>query len=192
MNRIKTYIRTIEQYIKKDVHNPLSTMTNLTYILLGWLAMSTNVVMGLLLICVGIASTGFHWTRKRCWHWFDIVMIYYMLATVATWLLFGNWGIPLGVIIGGGLHYMFVWLDEHGSSRRSHETIATLGIVCITIYTLQNTLYDGGVVLMWFTLALATGGIASYFQPDEDGKWYDVFHSAWHIFSGIGIYYLIV
>lgn len=177
----------IVNYIKTEVHNPASTLTNLAYILLGLLALSREPVMGSLLIGVGIASTGFHWTRSDCWHKADIVMIYYIFSVLAAWHWLGYAGIPIGLCVGGAAHWSF-----RDYSRYSQKIIGVLGLLTITPFFLANGWADTLYVLMWFVLAFAAGQFAIFLNPEEDSKEYDAFHAWWHIMSAIGIYYLII
>lgn len=191
IERIKLTLYRIEDYIEHEVHNPLSTMTNLTYVLFGWILLSSNIVLGSLLIALGIASTGFHWVRNDCWHKADIVAIYYVFAVSASFLWFGNAGIPFGFILGGLAHYSFEFFHRTFERRLSQGVIGFLGVLCIIPYYIDNGFWDSVHMLTWFALALAVSQIASRFDTDEDGIVYDCFHAIWHIFSGIGIFYLI-
>lgn len=146
-----------------------------------------HTVLGIMLMLVGVASTGFHWSRKDCWHTLDIVMIYYMLAVVGSWLWFDNVGIVVGVTVGIIAHASF-----KNYSRYSQQIIGALGAYTLLAFYLQHGLTETLHVLAWFASALLCGGLASYFQPDEDGQLYDWLHSWWHIGSGIGLYYLIM
>lgn len=175
-------------YIKNGVHNPLSTMTNLTYILLGWLALPYSFVLGWLMIILGICSTGFHWVRNDCWHKADIVAIYYVFAVLAGFLWFSNFGIIVGFILGGIAHYLFDTKPE----LSTRHVIGFFGVLVIIPFWILNGWQESLFVLMWFALAGGVSAIATYYNPEEDGIVYDTFHSIWHIFSGIGIYYLIL
>ncbi len=187
MNKIKNLINNIEHYIRNGVHNPLSTMTNLTYFL-GFFALYHNFILGSLMIILGICSTGFHWVRNDCWHKADIVAIYYVFAVLAGFLWLGNLGIILGFILGGIAHWMF----DGKPDVSSRHVIAVLGVLVIIPFWILNGWQDSLFVLMWFALAGGVSSIATYFEPEEDGIVYDCFHSIWHIFSGIGIYYLVI
>lgn len=179
-------IQAIADYIKESVHNPASTLTNLTYILFAILLYGqTNIILVILLFMLGIASTGFHWVRDKCWHKFDIVSIFYVFSTTAGYLALGNWGIPLGLLLGGIGHYNF-------EKVRSTYIVAFYGGLSALFYYINNTFNDLLFVLMWFALAGACSHIATHFNPHEKGKIYDVFHAIWHIFTGIGIYYLLL
>ena len=188
MNKIKNFITNIEYYIRNGVHNPLSTMTNLTYVLLGYLALPHSFVLGTLMIILGICSTGFHWVRNDAWHKADIVAIYYVFAVLAGFLWLGNLGIILGFILGGFAHWMF----DGKPDVSSRHVIAVLGVLVIVPFWLVHGWEESLFALMWFALAGGTHSIGMRYNPEEDGKVYDVFHSIWHIFSGIGIFNLVM
>ena len=176
----------MRDYINDHVHDATSTMTNLSYILIGYVNWTIQPFISVLLIILGIASTGFHWTRTRAWHKFDIIAIFYVFSTIAGWLWLGTFGILLGLMFGliGQILY-----TKYGISN--YVIIGVLGLFCLIPYYIISGLWDTLNVLFWFGLALGVSQIATYFEPDENGIVYDCFHAIWHIFSAIGIFYLM-
>lgn len=187
MKQIKQFIQSIADYVKENVHNPGSTLTNLTFVLVGYLRLDVNFWIGAFVIFVGIASTGFHWTRRDAWHKLDIVAIYYLFAVLSGWLWLGDWGILPGLVVGGAAHWSFT-----NYSRYSWQVIGTLGTLCLIPYWIQWGWQPTLFMMMWFMMAFGVAQLATWLDPDESGKWYDAWHGIWHIFAGIGIYYLIL
>lgn len=177
--------RRVEQYIRTNVHNPLSTMSNLSYGIFGYLTLGVNPVIGFLQIVLFVASSGFHWVRNDCWHKADILAIFYVFGSIAGFLFAGNAGLVIGLGVAGVGQYLY--MKKIVGSR---QTIGVLGILTLVPFWILNGWEDSLFVLMWFSLAFAVSTLGSYFNPEEDGKWYDCFHAIWHIFSGVGIYYL--
>lgn len=171
----------------KNMKNPASTLSNIFYVIFGILALSETPVMGTLLIGLGIASAGFHWKRTDCWHKADIVMIYYVFAVIGMWLWIGSTlGVMLGITLGMVAHCSF-----KDYSRYSQPIIGVLGLIVVIPYTLENGWAEMLHMLKWFAFAMLFGRLAVYFNPEEDSMQYDSLHSAWHLWSSVGIYYLI-
>jgi hypothetical protein len=168
------------------IHNVFSTFTNVAYVIAGYMALDFNPILGLLTIGLGIVSAGFHWTRKDAWHTADIVGIYYVFSVLGFWWLLGNTGVLLGLIIGGIGHY-----SHSGYARYSHQIIGGLGAFSLIAFKFHNSWADVGTVLVFFFLAFIFGKIAVWFDPDEDGMLYDVSHGIWHVWSAIGIYFML-
>lgn len=185
--KIGSYIKAVEKYIREDVHNPLATMSNLGYVIFGFLSLGTNFIIGLLQIILGVTSGGFHWSRTDCWHKADIVGIYYVFATISFWLMLGSWGVPLGLLVGGVAHYSF----SKGYSKHAQKIIGILGGLCLIPFFIQNGWMETLQMMQWFVYAVAVSKVANHWNPEENEKWYDTFHSVWHIFSSIGIFYLV-
>lgn len=177
----------IPEYISKHVHNPASTLTNLAYILLGYLALSRNPVLGFMMIGLGVASTGFHWTRENAWHKADMVAIYYIFGVIGSWWFMGDFGVLIGLVLGGIGHWSFTSYSRYGQ-----HVIGGLGLYSLIGYWVHNSFNEAVFVLMWFAIAMIFGRLAVYLNPREDSVEYDAFHAWWHIFSAIGIYYLII
>lgn len=186
LKKIKDLANKIADYVKDHVHNAASTLTNLSYILIGYVNWPIQPFISFLLIILGIASTGFHWTRSRMWHTFDIVAIFYVFSTIAGWLWIGATGVWIGLALGTIGHYLW-----HYKYAKSKTIIGVYGLFCLIPYFIINGVWATLNVLFWFGLALGVSQIATYFEPEEDGKIYDAFHAIWHIFSAIGIFYLM-
>lgn len=179
----------IKNYVDTNVKHALSTMTNLSYIFIGIVVWDISIVISLLLFMLGVASTGYHWNQARrgSWHKFDIVAIYYVFATIAMWLWFGTYGIIIGLILGGVCHWSFDGVD----GLVSENLIIGLGVLCLIPFWILNTPWDVANVLFWFGLARVMSVIADHHKFNGRGKVYDTFHGLWHVFSAIGIFYLI-
>ena len=165
------------------IHNPISTVTNFAYILLGYLCLPD--ILGFALIILGICSAGFHAFRNDYWHKGDIVAIYYVFAMIAGHLWLGDTGTVIGFVIGAAGHW-----SHRDYSRYSTYIIGSLGLLA-----LGGDFYANGwevlTPLGWLLSALAFGQVASRYEYYMDGKTYDVLHGIWHILSAVGIWELI-
>lgn len=117
-------------------------------------------------------------------------MIYYVFAVIAMWLFFGATGILIGGILGGLAHLSFNRYASH-----SQKIIGFLGGLCLIAFWIQpeKTIFDVIDMLLWFVLAFACSFVAdniTIFKERE--KVYDAFHAFWHVFTGAGIYHLII
>ena len=113
--------------------------------------------------------------------------IYYVFAVIGAWHWFGHAGIPIGFVVGGAAHWSF-----SGYSHYSRYIIGALGVFTVIPYLIANGWIDTAHMLKWFVFAFGASYLADRLNPGEDTKEYDAFHAVWHIFSAIGIYYLIV
>src|SRR6056297_3061690 len=105
-----------------QMYNPISTVTNFAYILLG--ALVVPDILGFALIIVGLCSAGFHALRTDYWHKGDIVAIYYLFAMIAGHLWLGDTGTVIGFIIGTVGHW-----SHREYSRYSTVIIGSLGLL---------------------------------------------------------------
>lgn len=169
--------------------NPLSTISNISYIIAGWFALTKNPEMSIIVILLGIASTGFHWKRNDAWHKHDIVAIYYVFAMSAGQLIVDNAGLAIGLIVGALCQWWFHFAPSIERKRLSNEIIGILGIICLIAFALQNTTGDTIHMISWFLLSLFIKWIAD--KRDEFSLHYDKFHAVWHLTSARGIYLLI-
>ena len=180
----------VVDYIRSEIRTPYSTLSNLTYLILGILSWNINVYIALLMIGIFVGSTGYHWAHEghESWHRADIVAIYYTFAVIAGWLLMGGEGLVIGTIFGLGAH----WSHYYGYSKYSQQIIGIFGMFCLMGFIMQpeNGWLEFASVMCWFGLAFATSYIADHVEKVR-GKVYDGFHAIWHILSGIGIYDLI-
>lgn len=174
------------EYVRNNVHNVFSTLTNVAYVVAGYMALDFNPIMGTLVIMLGVVSGGFHWTRNDAWHKADIVGIYYVFSVLGCYWLFGNVGLLLGFIMGGIGHYSH---KEYGN--KSMAIIAGLGAFSLLAFALHNPLSEVATVLVFFGLAYLFQRVAEWFDPSQRGILYDVAHGVWHIFSAIGIYFML-
>lgn len=166
------------------IHNPISTVTNFAYILLGWLCLPD--ILGFALIILGICSAGFHALRTDYWHKGDIVAIYYLFAMIAGNLWLGDTGVVIGFVLGTVGHW-----SHREYSRFSTYIIGSLGLLSLGGYWYVNTFTEMLYPLVWLLSALAFGQIAKYIDKDENTVAYDTIHGFWHCGSAIGIWYLI-
>lgn len=182
---IRKLFNKLREYVNKNVHNLLSTISNFAYILIGYIRLATNPFIGFLLILLGIASTGFHWTRTKAWNDFDIIAIFYVFSTIAGWLWLGTIGMGIGLILGFIGQLLYLKFDVKGKI-----IIGVFGILCLIPYYILTGFWSSMNVIFWFGMALLVSYIADHFDPEQDGKVYDTLHAVWHIFSAIGIFHL--
>ena len=169
--------------------NPLSTISNLAYIIAGAFALSANPAMGVFVILLGIASTGFHWTRSRAWHHFDIAAIYFVFWVAAGQMIAGELGMAIGFVIASICHWWYNFAPTVHRSRNSTNIIGISGAFCLVAFAVQNPVLSTLHMTGWFIVALLIAKSANSY--DEESAEYDRRHSLWHICTGVGIYLLI-
>lgn len=167
------------------MNNPLSTISNASYIIAGVLVWDIHPLLGFFCVGLGIASAGFHALRTRLWHQLDIVAICYLFGAIAGWLWLGLLGLYFSVPVGMGLHLTYWMWRPH-----SRVVIGILGLLCLTGHIAQNGIPDSLIVSGWFAGAFAVAYVADS-EGDEYSTTYDLFHSMWHPLTATGIYYLI-
>lgn len=175
-------------YLNQYIKNPLSTFTNIAYLVIGIMVWSNSWLLGLTFIMLFVASSGFHALRSKSWHKFDIVAIFYAFGAIAGYLWFGDVGVFFGIVVGGFGHALY---DEFfGKDNRYQYYIICLGVVGLIPIILNYPLIYLYYILGCYAIAFIVSQLAER-RIEENTFIYDSLHAIWHIFSALGMLYQI-
>ena len=184
--------------IKKYTKEPISTFTNLAYVLFAafkvwgesiWI-MEFYVILASLSLAVG--SSLFHGRRKHIFQKIDETSMYGFLIALMIWNIGSVWFIPFGIIISlaMGLNHQYI--------------SSTKGVLSLVIILIILT----GLLDSWMTSLLATVVfIIAYFTRQygeshfneykitkgESNFWtYDILHGMWHVETAMAAYMILI
>jgi hypothetical protein len=164
---------------------PFSVLTNISYVIAGAFALSTYPVIGISLILLGIASTGYHWRRTRNWQSFDVGMIYIVLMLFAgVYLDFQGW------------EYISVLLAL--PLVLSVEKVQSAIVTPILFLVIVLAAYNAGVT-PWLYVPIFGMGVlynVPYLSCTRgcnciESRPIDITHGVWHLLTGYGFYLLL-
>lgn len=173
----------------KPPKDPISTVTNLSYIIVGLLRMNPLTTPALFVLFA--SSTAFHWNDKfRKAQTADVLGMYLVFNSYMANFMWDA-GLSLWIAVG------FVLLATIFMSifRRAFETIPTIGYQLLIVVMMQ--FQAGGS--FWF-LAFFAGAMVfnlPFLFPKTFTRitgitlndfWRDVSHGIWHILSSLGFY----
>lgn len=172
----------------KAPKEPISTITNVSYAIVGFLRMNPLTTPALFVLFA--SSTAFHWNKKVKAQTADVLGMFLVFnAFIAN----GMWqaGLDLWIAIG----FVLTATIFMSIFRRAFETIPTIGYQILLLSMVQ--VYVGGS--FWFVaiFALAMAFNIPFLFTEAFTKitgitlskfWTDVFHGVWHILTSLGFH----
>ncbi|MEX0721480.1 MAG: hypothetical protein WD059_12485 [Balneolaceae bacterium] len=161
---------------------PISTISNLAFIIFGFVVFKRSKYVGVVTISLGIASGGWHWAMQPFWHTFDLGMIYFMLLSLVNFAAGSKYTLPaflasIGMI---GMHFIL-------PSNLIISVIAfSLLFALIRHYPVSRILIIVGCFALWISTNIP------YLHEWNLPFWSrDALHGISHFFAAIGIYKVI-
>lgn len=157
---------------------PISTISNVAFILFGIFVFQRSKYVGVVTIVLGIASGGWHWTLNSLWHTFDFGMIYFMLLSLINYALDSQYTViaflsSLGLI---GLHFILP----------SHLIISVIALVLFIALLQHYSTTRVLIIVSCFVLWISTN--IPYLHKWDVAFWrLDVLHGISHLCAAIGI-----
>ncbi len=161
------------------MQEPVSTLTNLAFILVGVIVFRRSWYVGITTIVLGFASAGWHWTKHPGWQSFDLIMMYFMLISLIDYSL-GSENTKTAFFAGiamTGVHFI---LPSH---------VMVLIIAAALLLALMQHYPPGRIFIItaWFSIWIITN--IPYLHEWEVPFWIrDILHGISHICASIGIY----
>ena len=174
------------------MHDKFGTLTNLMYFLFAGILIFVHneIALGIMFSLVGLMSTGFHWTRSKAWHLFDLYAIMWCFMFISMWLA---GGIVAGAIALWCAAIITYFLQEQTFEKQAiRYMIGIAGFLSLIAHWFRyEDPYAIISVLVIFTMAFFLGLTAEkYFTRRH--RIYDTFHGFWHILTSYGMYILCV
>jgi len=161
---------------------PISSVSNLVFILFGILIFKRSQYVGLITIFLGIGSAGWHWAHSPFWHTFDLSMMYFMLIGLIDYTM-GSKYTETALIAGIGVLGLHFVLPSH---LIISLIAAGLFIALLKHYPPGRIFIITGCFALWITTNIP------YLHQWEMAFWkIDLLHGFSHICAAIGIYKVI-
>jgi len=166
-----------ETQILYKMKEPISTYTNLAYIVAG-VAM-WNPVLTTAHIILGITSGGYHWTKNRLWQKLDVRAMFLVFGA-HMWNFIGSWEAALMI----GLAVILTWVRE--SDFSTEVTIPYMFLITAALALSSGVSW---FFLIVFIIALVCNIPFLYLNLNKGVT--DVLHGLWHILTAYGFYLLM-
>lgn len=156
------------------MREPVSTVTNLAYVLAGaYAAFSGEWLYGATLVFLGIASGGYHATLSGHWQAADECAMYVTLCALST-----LYGVPVFAAL-----LMAVALCLSWASVSSFTVVPVLVAVNVVLVGFQNI----GMAAVLALLAVCAYAIRQY-AVWRGGTIEDIGHGIWHVLTAAALY----
>jgi hypothetical protein len=162
-----------------NMHEIGSTLTNIAFVLAGFLIYKRSRYVGLSTILLGIASAGWHWTLQPFWHTFDLVMMYFVLLGLINYSEGSDY--TKAAFLAGvgmiGIHFLLP----------SHMIILTFAL--LLLLSLLRHYSSGKILIIVACFALWITTNIPYLHEWNVPFWkLDISHGFSHAFAALGIF----